>query len=158
MATSTEVNRSQVGQESEESKSTSTMNACDQCTKTWPITTCPDSINIGTIDEVFTTIWVRFTDLATTRETIAEVDADQLPVVVAVEVPPFAPGNAVMVEVLLVLPDGSMGAPLSFLPWQQADETAVEATDEVQCLTFTPVKTFTNSGALVNSDPYLIIR
>jgi hypothetical protein len=134
------------------------MNACDQCAKAWPITTCPDSINVGTVDEVFTTIRVRFTDLATTRETIAEVDTDQLPVVVAVDVPAFAPGNMVMVEVLLVLPDASLGAPLPFLPWQQADETVVEATDEVQCLTFTPVKTFTNSGAFVNSDPYLIIQ
>lgn len=134
------------------------MNACEQCAPAWPITTCPVSINVGTIDVMFTNVRVRFTDLATQRETVVQVDTDQLPIVVATELPQFVPGNMVMVEVLLVLSDESLGAPLQFLPWEQADETVVGAIDEVQCLTFVPVKTFSGGAAFVNTNPYLIIR
>lgn len=132
------------------------MNFCDQCSLAHPVPTCAQALQVGTVDDVLTSIRVRFTDLATTRVTVCEVDADELPQVVVPELPRFVPGHSTMVEVLL-MKDENLGAPVEFEPWQQVGANFSPGV-AVSCMVFESVKTFEPSGEILSGEFYLLLK
>lgn len=128
---------------------------CTTCAQALPISSCTDNLVIGTVADGVVDIAVKFTDLATQRVTIADVDPDALPDVVVVELPDFAPGHAVRVEVLTTesgIPEG----PVEFFPLLAAADPSPYP---VTCMVFTSVKNFTPDGSVYKPTiQYLILQ
>jgi hypothetical protein len=130
---------------------------CTTCSPALPIPSCVSTLAIGVVDLAITQVVVRFTDQATGRAVIADVDVDQLPAVVVTDPPVFAPGHAVVIEVLSALDDGPI-APVEFLPYVMAIDGTAEATAyPVTCIVFTPIKTFTADGSVYPAAPRTLI-
>ena len=130
---------------------------CTTCAQAIPISACPTTIAVGVVADDAPPIVVRFTDRATGRTTLAEIDEAELPTVVAVTSFDFAPGHAVRVEVLTLLDDGP-GAPLEFLPFlADTDGSPVASAYPVSCIVFTPVKSFAPDGLVYPAGPRTLI-
>ena len=130
---------------------------CTTCAQAIPITACPTTIAVGVVADDAPPIVVRFTDRATGRRTIADIDEAELPTVVAITSFDLTPGHAVMVEVLTLLDDGP-GAPLEFLPFlADVDGSPVASTYSVSCVVFTPVKSFAPDGLVYPAGPRTLI-
>lgn len=133
------------------------MNPCAHCAQALPIAACPTSILIGIVADDAPPIVVRFTDQATGRTTIAEVDDAELPSVVAITSFDFAPGHAVMVEVLSAMDDGP-GAPVVFFPLlSDGDGGVTPSAYPVTCIVFTPTKSFNVDGSVYHAGPRTLI-
>ena len=121
---------------------------CTTCAQALPIAACPTAITIGVVADDAPPIAVRFTDRATGRVTIAEVDADELPTVIALTPFDFAPGHAVMAEVVS-LNDGAPGVPIEFFPLvTDGDGGTTTSAYPVTCIVFTPIKSFNVDGSV----------
>ena len=134
------------------------MNPCAPCAQALPIAACPTSILIGMVADDAPPIAVRFTDRATGRVTIAEIDDAELPSVVAITSFDFAPGHAVMVEVVIILDDGAPGAPIEFFPFYSDGTGGVTPSAyPVTCMVFTPTKSFNADGSVYPAGPRTLI-
>lgn len=133
------------------------MMECPDCAQALPIAACPTSIQVGSVAEGAPPIAVRFTDRATGRVTIAEVDESELPLVVAITPIDFAPGHAVMVEVVNAS-DDVIGAPIEFFPLlSDGDGAVTPSAYPVGCIIFTPIKSFGVDGSVYPAGPRTLI-
>lgn len=131
---------------------------CDACAIALPIAACPTSILVGMVADDAPPIAVRFTDRATGRVTIAEIDEAELPSVVAIASFDFAPGHAAMVEVVTLLDDGATGAPVEFFPLlSDGIGGMAPSAYPVTCVVFTPIKSFNSDGSLYPAGPRTLI-
>lgn len=133
------------------------MTDCSNCAQALPIAACPTSIQIGSVAEDAPPIAVLFTDLATGRVVVAEVDESELPFVVAITPIDFAPSHSVMAEVVAT-GDYGPGALIDFFPdISNGDGTASPSPYPVTCIVFTPTKSFNADGSLYAAGPRMLI-
>jgi hypothetical protein len=133
------------------------MNTCETCAQATPIAACPTSITIGVIADDAPEVVVRFTDRATGRVTVAEIDEAELPTVVAITTFDFAPGNSVMVEVVALIA-GVPGAPIEFFPLlSDGDGGVTPSAYPATCMVFTPIKAFNADGGTYAAGPRTLI-
>lgn len=114
---------------------------CTSCAQALPISACPAKIIIGVVPDGVTDIVVRFTDVATGRVTVADVNPDALGVVIALTPFDFAPGNAVRAEIVIVV-DGVPAGVAAFFPYESVDGVPEPSAYPVTCIVFTPRKTY----------------
>ena len=130
---------------------------CTNCAQALPIAACPTSILVGIVADDAPPIAVRFTDRATGRVTIAEVDDAELPSVVAITSFAFAPGHAVMAEVVSLI-DGVPGVLIEFFPlFSDGDGGTTTGAYPVTCIVFTPIKSFMADGSVYPAGPRTLI-
>jgi hypothetical protein len=112
---------------------------CTACAPALPIFGCPESLTVGGVAEGLSVV-VRFTDRATGRVVVSDVDDALLPLVMVPVPPPFAPGHSVVVEVLALFDDGP-GAPVEFLPFEAGTDGEPELGNyPVTCAIFRFIK------------------
>jgi hypothetical protein len=129
---------------------------CTTCAPALPLMGCPESLTIGGVADGLSVV-VRFTDRATGRVVVSDVDDALLPLVVVPVPPPFAPDHSVVVEVLALL-GGVPVAPVEFFPYEiDAEGEPIQAVYPVVCIVFTWIKTFDLVGSIYPGGPRTLI-
>jgi hypothetical protein len=112
---------------------------------------------LGVVVDESVPVMVRFTDLATGRATLAEVDTFLLPDLVVEGPLELAPGHSVRAEVV-ACHDDAPGAPVAFLPLiTDEDGNTGPAAYAVECVDFVTIKSFNVDGSLFPAGPRTII-